>query len=165
MVAPSSEKEVKKIATINLKQNFIKSHSQEKTNEVAKVEKVKKLEKAEVAKKDSREFKTSGQVDKNATEKTAARSDPVFNAAYLQNPAPYYPSAAKRRGEQGKVMLRVRVAKSGTAAFVEVAKSSGYESLDESAVKAVEDWHFVPAYFGSEAVEAAVLVPIEFKLN
>lgn len=165
MVAPSSEKEVKKIATINLKQNFIKSHSQEKTNEVAKVEKVKKLEKAEVAKKDSREFKTSGQVDKNATEKTAARSEPVFNAAYLQNPAPYYPSAAKKRGAQGKVMLRVRVTKSGTAASVEVAQSSGHTSLDESAVKAVEDWRFVPAYVGLEAVEATVLVPIEFKLN
>ena len=62
-------------------------------------------------------------------------------------------------------MLRVRVTKSGTATSVEVAQSSGHTSLDESAVKAVEDWRFVPAYFGLEAVEATVLVPIEFKLN
>ena len=34
---------------------------------------------------------------------------PNFNAAYLHNPAPHYPSVSKRLGEQGRVLLRVQV--------------------------------------------------------
>jgi protein TonB len=33
---------------------------------------------------------------------------PRFDAAYLSNPAPY-PSASKRMGEEGRVLLRVQV--------------------------------------------------------
>lgn len=170
MVAPSLEKEVEKSATIKLRHNFVRSKSQVKTHEVAKIEKekLKKPEpekKKEVVKKSSQNFQTSGQVDQKSLEKTAAKSEPIFDAAYLQNPAPHYPIAAKRRGQCGKVRLRVKVAKSGTASLVEIEKTSGYSSLDEAAKDAVENWRFVPAYVGVEAVEATVLVPIEFKLN
>ncbi|MBU6339594.1 MAG: energy transducer TonB [Rickettsiales bacterium] len=170
MVAPSLEKEVEKSATIKLRQSFIKSKSQVKTHEVAKIEKekLKKPEpekKKEVVKKSSQDFQTSGQVDQKSLEKTSAKSEPIFDAAYLQNPAPHYPFDAKRKGQHGKVMLKVKVTKSGTAALVEVFKTSGYSSLDEAAKNAVEDWRFVPAYIGAEAVEAVVLVPIEFQLD
>jgi periplasmic protein TonB len=170
MVAPSSVKEVKKSTTLKVKQDFIKSSSSEKTNDVAKIEKekVKEVEKEKVkeeVRKQTKNFQTSGQVDQNAVEKTAARSDPIFDAAYLQNPAPYYPKSARNRGAQGKVMLEVKVTKFGKAAAVVIKKSSGFSALDEAAKDAVEYWKFVPAYVGAEAVEATVLVPIEFKLN
>lgn len=172
MVAPSSEKERKKPITIKLQTNFISSKNQIKTNEVAKItkEKPKKVEEEkrkekEIVKKDLRNFNTSGEVDKNAVEKNSAKSDPIFNASYLQNPAPRYPYEAKRKGNQGKVMLKVKVNKFGNASLVEIEKSSGFSSLDDSAKRAVENWRFVPAYIGTEAVEATVLVPIEFKLD
>jgi protein TonB len=50
---------------------------------------------------------------------------PSFSAAYLSNPAPRYPDAARRSGEQGTVTLRVRVARNGVAAEVAVERSSG----------------------------------------
>ncbi len=108
---------------------------------------------------------TSGPQALDATDKVAARSDPVFDAAYLQNPPPVYPNSARRSGVQGKVLLTVNVTAAGTAGNVSVANSSGHSLLDTAAIEAVRRWKFVPAKRGSEIVEAKVLVPVEFKLN
>ncbi len=90
---------------------------------------------------------------------------PKFGVAYLNNPAPKYPAIAKRMGEQGRVMLRVLVSVNGAADEVKLLASSGSELLDESAVKAVRRWKFIPAKLGEAAVAAWVQVPIVFKLN
>ncbi|MBS1144123.1 MAG: energy transducer TonB [Proteobacteria bacterium] len=90
---------------------------------------------------------------------------PRFNAAYLHNPEPKYPSISRRMGEEGKVLLKVRVTPDGLAAAVSIDKSSGYERLDESARDTVTRWRFVPARRGDEAIEATVIVPIVFRLD
>jgi protein TonB len=88
-----------------------------------------------------------------------------FDADYLQNPKPVYPAMSRRQGEEGKVVLRVRVSTQGAALSVEVKQSSGFVRLDEAARAAVEKWRFVPARQGSEAVESLVLVPLNFTLD
>lgn len=90
---------------------------------------------------------------------------PLFDAAYLQNPAPEYPAQAKRRNMEGTVMLDVVVSQVGAARSVYIAESSGFALLDESAKNAVSRWKFVPAKRGGETVEARVMVPIEFRLE
>jgi protein TonB len=90
---------------------------------------------------------------------------PRFDAAYLDNPAPTYPVLSKRRGEQGRVLLRVLVAADGTAERVELAKSSGAERLDHAALETVRRWRFVPAKAGAAPVAAWVYVPIAFTLQ
>jgi protein TonB len=90
---------------------------------------------------------------------------PIFDAAYLQNPAPSYPVLSRRLKEQGRVMLRVRVNTGGTADEVQVRTSSGFPRLDESARMTVQQWKFVPARRGSDAVAEWVLIPISFKLE
>ena len=92
---------------------------------------------------------------------TAAR----FDADYLHNPVPVYPSFSRRLGEEGKVQLRVRVSAEGAALEVEVKQSSGFPRLDAAARDAVLKWRFVAARRGSEAVESWVGVPIVFKLE
>lgn len=92
---------------------------------------------------------------------TAAR----FDADYLQNPKPVYPPMSRRLGEEGKVVLRVRVSRDGHPLTVEIRQSSGYARLDDAAKNAVERWRFVPARQGDEPVEASVLVPLNFTLN
>lgn len=89
----------------------------------------------------------------------------AFNAAYLRNPAPSYPLAARRAGEQGTVTLRVLVARDGQPARVELEKSSGSTHLDNAALETVKGWRFNPARRGAEAVEGWVLVPIVFRLE
>ena len=90
---------------------------------------------------------------------------PRSDAAYLNNPRPNYPLAAKRRGDQGTVLLRVMVSADGHAANVGLEKSSGFPSLDEAALSAVKSWRFVPAKQGTQTVEAPVVVPLVFKLD
>ncbi|WP_371323935.1 energy transducer TonB [Dechloromonas sp. ZY10] len=88
-----------------------------------------------------------------------------FDAAYLNNPRPAYPPLSRRLGEEGKVLLRVRVAADGHALTVDVDKSSNFPRLDEAARQAVSRWRFVPARRGDEAVEATVIVPMVFRLD
>jgi len=90
---------------------------------------------------------------------------PRFDAAYLRNPAPAYPAASRRRGEQGRVVLRVLVSANGEARTVEVRTSSGFEALDRTAVETVRQWRFVPARLGATPVDAWVVVPLAFSLT
>ena len=79
---------------------------------------------------------------------------PRFDAAYLDNPAPAYPSLARRMGEQGKVLLRVRVNAGGQAEDVQVKTGSGHPRLDEAALSTVKQWRFVPARQGDQGAGA-----------
>lgn len=96
---------------------------------------------------------------------SAAPTLPGFSAAYLRNPAPRYPVAARRAGEQGTVTLRVLVTRDGQPARVDIEKPSGSAHLDSAALEAVRAWRFVPARQGTDAIESWVLVPIVFRLE
>lgn len=92
-------------------------------------------------------------------------TEPVFNAAYLQNPVPDYPPLSRRLHEEGRVVLRVHVDTGGKADDVQVRSSSGFARLDDTARETVRLWKFVPAKRGAEPFAAWVLVPISFKLE
>ncbi len=89
---------------------------------------------------------------------------PSTPPAYGGNPAPAYPAAARRRGQQGQVVLRAEVQADGRPARVEVVRSSGYALLDEAALASVGDWRFAPAETDGKPSAGAVEVPITFKL-
>ena len=92
-------------------------------------------------------------------------SPPDFRAAYLRNPPPGYPAAARRNGEEGTVMLRVLVSAEGAPREVALERSSGSSVLDAAALATVKTWRFSPARRGGEPQEAWVLVPIVFRLE
>lgn len=96
-----------------------------------------------------------------ATVKTSA----IFNADYLNNPAPIYPNISRLRGETGKVLLRVQVNTEGRPSRIDMHRSSGNQSLDEAAIKAVNKWNFIPAKVDGSPINSTVIVPIEFKLD
>lgn len=125
-----------------------------------------KVEKAEsqAEKKQLAGKQTSGREDPNAIATKSAETDPVFNAAYLNNPAPVYPLSAKRKSIQGKVFIDVVVKTDGTPERVFVSHTSGSEVLDEAALDAVKQWKFIPARRGGQFVQANVIVPVEFKI-
>lgn len=91
--------------------------------------------------------------------------DPRFDADYLDNPAPAYPRLSRKLGEEGRVLLRVRVSVAGAPAQVELHRSSGHERLDEVAAETVRRWKFAPARQGGKPVAAWVIVPIQFSLK
>ena len=88
-----------------------------------------------------------------------------FNVNTLNNPKPPYPLAARRRGQEGRVLLTVQVRADGSSGTVRLKKTSGYELLDESALNTVRDWRFIPARRGDTAVESWVDVPVTFRLE
>jgi periplasmic protein TonB len=91
---------------------------------------------------------------------------PKFDAAYLSNPAPPYPTLSKRMGEEGRVLLKVHVGADGRPLEVSIAQSSGFPRLDESARETVlRNWRFVPARQGDKAIAGSVKVPVIYTLN
>jgi protein TonB len=78
---------------------------------------------------------------------------------------PDYPEIARRRGQQGRVLVEVNVSADGMPVSVTVARSSGYPSLDSAALSAVQRWRFVPATRGGAPVAAVAEVPVRFRLT
>lgn len=86
-------------------------------------------------------------------------------ARYRRNPAPDYPDEARRRRQEGVVLLRVQVNAKGRVEGVEVERSSGTPSLDQAATRAVRRWEFEPARRGDAPVASTVTVPVRFRLE
>lgn len=84
---------------------------------------------------------------------------------YAFNPPPPYPMLARKRGYQGKVLLRVYVLKSGLAGKVEIVRSSGFALLDKVALRSVQGWKFIPGRRGKKNVPMWITVPIDFRLH
>ncbi|MGA1336890.1 MAG: energy transducer TonB, partial [Burkholderiaceae bacterium] len=105
--------------------------------------------------------------DTKASQEAAASEviQPKFDADYLNNPKPGYPSISRRLGEEGVVMLRVYVSAQGTPDQIQLLKSSGFARLDQAAQEAVGRWRFVPARQGKIATAAWVQVPVSFQLR
>jgi protein TonB len=88
---------------------------------------------------------------------------PDASAATLGNPSPRYPAEARRKRQEGVVRLRVVITLEGRVKEISVARSSGFESLDEAALETVRKWRFRPGQQGGKPVEAVGVVPIAFK--
>ncbi len=90
---------------------------------------------------------------------------PPRPAARFDNPKPWYPRMARRRGMEGRVELWVTVGTDGTVRAITVGRSSGYRLLDEAALETVRQWRFEPARLAGLPVEARLMVPIRFRLQ
>ena len=82
-----------------------------------------------------------------------------------RNIRPDYPKGARQRGEQGDVVLEIRVNASGAVDDVKVAVSSGFAELDEAAVRAAKGAKFSPARSGRDPVASTARLKLSFKLK
>jgi periplasmic protein TonB len=102
--------------------------------------------------------------------KPAAPSAPVevlsSQPSFLEPPRqPSYPSQARRRNQQGVVLVEVRLDARGQQRSINVLRSSGVDSLDRAALEAVAKWRFLPETTGGQAVPSRVQIPIQFALT
>ena len=74
-------------------------------------------------------------------------------------------TGARQRGEQGDVILEIRVTAEGTVDAVKIATSSGFAELDEAAVRAAKAAKFSPARSGREPVASTARLKLQFKLK
>jgi len=76
-----------------------------------------------------------------------------------------YPPRSIELGQQGEVMVRVRLEPDGSAAEIMVWRSSSFPLLDRAALTAVRGWHFLPALRDGRPVAAWVEIPVRFHLR
>jgi len=89
------------------------------------------------------------------------RSDPR-----RPNSQPEYPPTSRRLGEAGTVVLLLLVDTDGRVKDARVDKSSGFERLDEAAVRESKSrWRFIPGSQDGKPVEAWTRVAVTFKLT
>lgn len=88
---------------------------------------------------------------------------PATAVTWLQPPAPVYPALSQRRGEAGRVLVRVLVDVAGLPRQLQVQESSDFPRLDTSALSAVRATRFKPYTEDGVPQPVWVLVPIVFE--
>ncbi|TWH47344.1 energy transducer TonB [Sporomusa sp. KB1] len=91
----------------------------------------------------------------------------IASPGILSKVDPAYPSAARKAGLEGTVLLRIQILATGQPGDITIARSSGYNMLDEAAIAAVAKWRFVPAKDRSNGRTVACItsLPVLFRLN
>jgi protein TonB len=107
----------------------------------------------------------------SATAARASTASPVSDGPVLVTKPDYagacpiqYPERARRRNQEGTVVIHALVGTDGKPIEVTVAASSGYSLLDDAARDAIAACAFEPQRVGGRPIKAIVEIPIPFKL-
>jgi len=94
---------------------------------------------------------------------TPVAKTPVFvSPRPSYQPKPKYPTIARRRGQEGIVILEISVSNSGNVNRASVVESSGSSALDRAALKTIKTWKFPASQFNSLS---SFKQKIQFRLN
>jgi protein TonB len=159
---PRAETIVAPIAAANLEEN-----SQSTVLDLEPSQPLKQLENSPGPPLEKKELGKAGKATV-AADNVSSIVEKAFQGAlprYELNPPPKYPEVARRRGLAGTVVLEVAVRADGRVNEVILKESSGYRSLDRSAIRTVRRWLFKPATSTGFPIASRVEVPIDFNLD
>ncbi|EJU9972796.1 energy transducer TonB [Vibrio alginolyticus] len=111
---------------------------------------------------------TVAQQSAPASQSKGATSQPVLvdKPTFVSQPTqPRYPRSAQRRGIEGVALYEIWLDENGNQIKQVLIESSGTESLDASALRAIKQWQFTPHISGGLKVAHRVQVPVRFKLD
>jgi protein TonB len=91
--------------------------------------------------------------------------NPMSPPIALRIGRPAFPEISRRHGQQGTVLLELRVDSYGRVADILVVESSGFRALDEAAMQGLRDSAFRPAQRGGLPVAASIIHPVHFRLE
>ncbi|MEC5318110.1 energy transducer TonB [Brenneria populi subsp. brevivirga] len=80
-------------------------------------------------------------------------------------PQPEYPRRARRLQQEGEVLIRLIINPEGRLLKHEIARSSGYEALDQAAMTAISQTRCTPYRENGQAITVMTLQPVKFKLS
>jgi len=83
----------------------------------------------------------------------------------LMTKAIVYPRKAIHKGWEGQAVVAAEVLPDGSVGRTALAKSSGYEILDDAAQGFVRTWKFAPEIENDNATSQYVDIPVTFKLQ
>ncbi|MDB4538202.1 energy transducer TonB, partial [Akkermansiaceae bacterium] len=113
---------------------------------------------------------TAAVAQKNAQDEARRRAalakKIVRTATVISQATPAYPSSARRKKQEGQVVVTVTVGSSGRVTSSYVSKSSQVAALDSAALSAARRFRFNPAIKAlGEAVSTKKTIPFTFKLS
>ena len=83
----------------------------------------------------------------------------------IHNPKPIYPLLSRKLREQGLVMIKLCVNQSGFVDEASVSRSSGFQSLDRSALATLSQWRFLPLSSALNSSSQCFQAPVHFSLE
>jgi protein TonB len=89
----------------------------------------------------------------------------LVQAQILSLPEPLYPVLCRKRGEEGRVVLEVKISAEGGVRSAEISESSSYARLDREALKAVKMATFRPATESGVPVQSERTIAYRFRLE
>ena len=89
---------------------------------------------------------------------------PPSAVRYVKLPDLNFPALSKRAREQGTVVLRITVDVNGRLKQVTVHRSSGFERIDQAALKDILSARFAPQTEDGKPVEWQTLAPLAYEL-
>ena len=104
-------------------------------------------------------------VQTGRTPGAAALTLPSSEAHGLNNPQPAYPRQSRRLNEQGQVVIRVFVTTDGLPQQGEIKTSSGFDRLDQEALRTVMRWRFATGQRFGVPEAMWFNVPVNFVLE
>ncbi len=87
-------------------------------------------------------------------------SGPRFSKQVL----PIYPSLAKRRGQEGVVLLRLSISATGHVTRLELLEDPGF-GFAEAAQTAIRNSSFTPALHNGKPIAVRAVLPVRFTLR
>ena len=88
-----------------------------------------------------------------------------ISQAQCSVPEPFYPSLARRMGEEGKTMVRLFINESGTVDKVSLSQSSGIQRLDQAALEAAMKIRCRAFVESGKAIKVTAIQPYIFRLE
>ncbi len=95
----------------------------------------------------------------------AASNDYLAELAHRLASVEQYPPPSVARGEEGVVVVSLRLDRDGHVIAWEIATSAGYRNLDEAVAEMIRSATFPPFPADWAQVDATFLVPIRFSLR
>jgi protein TonB len=89
---------------------------------------------------------------------------PPSAVRYVKLPDLNFPVLAKRAREQGTVVLRITVDVNGRLKHATVHRSSGFERIDQAALRDIQSARFAPQTEDGKPVEWQTLAPLAYEL-
>lgn len=98
-------------------------------------------------------------------ERVGGHSSSLIPRQVLHNPKPNYPLLSRKLREQGLVMIKLCVNQGGFVDGASVFKSSGFQSLDRSALATLSQWRFLPLPSTLNSSSQCFQAPVHFSLE
>ena len=164
---PSPRKKVKSDSEVENKKNQKKPKKKTVSKPKSRIEPVKNAEPKESKQVEEQSMErnfTAPQANESAENFELSVPIVVQNVAYVDKKicTPKYPRVSRKRGERGKVLVRVFINRDGSSEKVEIEQSSGFNRLDKAAMDSAKKCRFVPAKRNGKPVKTLATIPYTF---